>query len=261
MYTIYISIIIILIILFVCWYFKLFPFNEEQFKLEDETCFKTCINTTEQPYIRTSMLEPSSTMFTPTIEIPLAPTKTMTGSIPTPPILNTPSTNINVKSPTNEKNISSLLSDIRKGIQLNPTSPPLVKPIDNSIIPQAPTKTMTGAIPTPPILNTPSTNINIKSPLSESSNPLLDQIRKGFQLKPTSPIQKQETSSNSLLDQIRKGFQLKPTSSVQKKETSSNSLVTPSLQDEIAKRIASRRQYIEDDSDSFDEFFRYRYYN
>ena len=243
-----ISIVVIAIILFACWYFKIFPFNEEQFKLEDEMCFKTCVNTTEQPYIRTSVIDNimstsiptkpilptvvSPTVVSSTLEIPLAPTKTVTGAIPTPPILNTPSTNLNVKSPMMD--ISSLLTDIRKGTKLNTTSTSLVKPIDNSIIPQAPTKTMTGAIPTPPILNTPSTNLNVKPPILESSNPLLDQIRKGIQLKPTSPIQKIQTSSNSV--------------------------VTPSLQDEISKRISSRRQYIEDDSDSFDEFFRYRRY-
>jgi len=240
-YTIYISALVILIILFVCWYFGIFPFNEEQFKLDNETCFKTCINITEQPYVRTSMLEHSypvinqtPTVIASTVELPLAPTKTMNGTILTPPILNTPATNLNVKSPVSETNISSLLSDIRRGIQLNPTKSTFVKPIDNSIIPQAPTKTMTGAIPTSPTLNTPSTNINVKSPISESS---------------------------SLLEQIRKGFQLKPTSSIKKEETPSNSLVSTSLQDEISKRLASRRQYIEDDSDSFDELFRYRNYN
>ena len=228
-----ISIVIIALILFACCYFKIFPFNEEQFKLEDEMCFKTCINTTEQPYVRTSLIEKTvtSNVPTPTVEIPLAPTKTITGAIPTPPILSTPVTNINVKSPIMDTNINPLLSDIRKGLSLKPILQQ-PQPIDNSIIPQAPTKTMTGAIPTPPIFSTPSTNLNVKSPVLESSNPLLDQIRKSIQLKPTSPIQKDKTSSNSV--------------------------VTPSLQDEISKRIASRRQYIEDDSDSFDEFFRYR---
>jgi len=238
-----ISIIIIAVILFLCWYFKIFPFSEEQFKLEDEMCFKTCVNTTKQPYVRTSVIDNimstsiptkpiSPTVVSPTVEIPLAPTKTVTGSIPTPPILNTPSTNLNVKSPM--MNISSLLTDIRKGTKLNTTSTSLVKPIDNSIIPQAPTKTVTGAIPTPPILNTPSTNLNVKPPMMDISSLLTDIRNKDFKLKPTSPIQKIETSSNSV--------------------------VTPSLQDEISKRISSRRQYIEDDSDSFDEFFRYRRY-
>ncbi len=232
-----ISILIIAIILFVLWHFKIFPFNEEQFRLQDETCFKTCINTTEQPYIRTTMLEKT---MTPSIisppkvssEIPLAPTKTMTGAIPTPPVLNTPVTNLNVKPPMMDISINPLLSDIRKGISLKPTQ----KPLDNSIIPQAPTKTMTGAIPTPPILNTPVTNLNVKPPMMEtSSNPLLDQIRKGVSLKPTSPMQKESTAKSS-------------------------SLFAPTLQDEISKRITERRSSIEDDSDPFDEFFRYRRY-
>ncbi len=203
-----ISILIIAIILFALWHFKIFPFNEEQFKLDDETCFKTCININKQPYVKTSLLEePSSTLVTPVIEIPLAPK------------------------------------------------------MNNVEIPLAPTKTTTGAIPTPPILNTPSTNLNIKSPISESSNPLLEQIRQGIQLKPTSPIQIQKTSSNPLLEQIRQGIQLKPTSPIQKEDSAkSSTVVTPSLQDEIAKRLASRRSLIEDEDDSFDELFRYLRY-
>ena len=265
-----ITIVVIAIILFLCWYFKIFPFNEEQFKLENETCYKTCINTTEQPFVRTSILDdsmyiPVSSPVSPKVEIPLAPTKTVSGAIPTPPTLNTPSTNLNVKPQFSEKNMSSLLSDIRKGTKLNTTSS-LVKPIDNSIIPQAPTKTITGAIPTPPILNTPSTNLNVKSSLLDSTPSLLNQIRnKDFQLKSTPPIQKKETSSsNPLLDQIRnKDFKLKSTPMMLKENTIKSSpspLVTTSLQDEIAKRISSRRQYIEDDTDSFDEFFRYHRY-
>jgi len=194
-------------------YFKVYPFNEEYFRQTNETCYKTCINTSTPPYIVTTTLKefvpsvPKTTVpSSPKVTIPSAPMLTGNGVVvpPSPSILIDKKLEATQPIPTSENVLqnkrSDLIDSIKQGIKL--------KKIEQK----------------------KQAEIASNTPSSSSSNPLLEQIRQGVQLKKVQKIVVAPSTNSSGLG---------------------------SLQDEIAKKLALRRKAIEDDTDSFDEFFRF----
>lgn len=224
--------ILIVVILLVLKYFKIYPFNDEYFQNEKK-CYKTCIDYSTSPLnISSSLYEEQ---IVPAISEQIIPS-------PSEQIIPPPSE----QKPTEIIPAAPMLTG--NNLVVIPPPPPILEDKGLKVKQSQP-------------------DISPSTILKDTRQDLLESIRKGMKLKSAEIKEKEKeaetiksSSTNPLLKQIQQGVQLRKTNLSNKQINSSTPIVSPSLQDQIFNKIKSMRESVKSDDEWNDEYFRYFYY-